>query len=305
MLGYLLRRILVIVPLWIAVLFVTFMLIHAIPGGPFDTGALRSPEATAVLEEQYHLDEPVWQQFVRYLGGVLRGDMGESMVRQGVTVADTLAERVPVSLTLGACALAVAVSVGMPLGILAAVRANRFLDRLLMVGATAAYAIPSFVLALLLMLTFGLRLGWLPLGGWGSPSQAVLPALALGLPWSGLLARMTRAAMLDVLADDHIRTARAKGAGPVGVVLGHAFPNALIPLTTVVALLAAELIVGSVVVEQIFGIPGVGQTMVDSVLGSDYTMTLGVIVFYATTIFLANLAADIAYAVIDPRVRIT
>lgn len=304
MIGFILRRLLVIIPMWIAVLLVAFLLVHSIPGGPFDTGAIRSPEATAFLEERYHLDKPVWQQFGLYLGDVVRGDLGESMVRRGVDVTDALSDRVPVSLTLGLCGLAVAVLVGVPLGVLAAVRANRWLDRLLMVSATAAYAIPSFVLAIMLMLTVGLRLGWLPLGGWGSPSQAVLPGLALGLPWSGLLARLTRAAMLDTLTDDHIRTARAKGASPFNVVLGHAFPNALIPLTTVVALLAAELIVGSLVVEQIFGIPGVGQLMVSSVLGSDYTMTLGVIVFYATTIFLANLAADIGYAVIDPRVRI-
>lgn len=304
MIGYIVRRLLIIIPMWIAVLFVAFLLVHSIPGGPFDTGAIRSPEATAFLEERYHLEKPVWQQFGLYLGGVVQGDLGESMVRRGIDVSDALSERVPVSLTLGACGLAVAVIVGLPLGVLAAVRANRLLDRILMVSATAAYAIPSFVLAILLMLTVGLRLGWLPLGGWGSPSQAVLPALALGLPWSGLLARMTRAAMLDTLGDDHIRTARAKGASPVNVVLGHAFPNALIPLTTVIALLAAELIVGSLVVEQIFGIPGVGQLMVSSVLGSDYTMTLGVVVFYATTIFLANLAADIGYAVIDPRVRL-
>ena len=148
-------------------------------------------------------------------------------------------------------------------------------------------------------------MGWFPLGGWGSPSQVVLPALALGLPWSGLLARMTRASMLDVLHDDHVRTAHAKGARPISVVLGHAFPNALIPLTTVIAVLAAELIVGSLVVERIFGIPGVGQLTVDSVLGSDYTMTLGIIVFYATTIFIANLVADVSYAVIDPRVRLS
>lgn len=304
MIGYIVRRLLIIIPMWIAVLFVAFLLVHSIPGGPFDTGAIRSPEATAFLEERYHLEKPVWQQFGLYLGGVVQGDLGESMVRRGIDVSDALSERVPVSLTLGACGLAVAVIIGLPLGVLAAVRANRLLDRILMVSATAAYAIPSFVLAILLMLTVGLRLGWLPLGGWGSPSQAVLPALALGLPWSGLLARMTRAAMLDTLGDDHIRTARAKGASPVNVVLGHAFPNALIPLTTVIALLAAELIVGSLVVEQIFGIPGVGQLMVSSVLGSDYTMTLGVVVFYATTIFLANLAADIGYAVIDPRVRL-
>lgn len=304
MIGYVLRRLLVIVPMWIAVLFVAFLLIHSIPGGPFDTGAIRSPEATAFLEERYHLDEPILEQFARYIGGVVQGDLGESMVRRGVDVTDALSDRVPVSLTLGFCGLAVAVIVGVPLGILAAVRANRLLDRILMVSATAAYAIPSFVLAILMMLTFGLRLGWFPLGGWGSWQQAVLPAFALGLPWSGLLARMTRAAMLDTLADDHIRTARAKGSSAWSVVMGHAFPNALIPLTTVVALLAAELIVGSLVVEQIFGIPGVGQLMVSSVLGSDYTMTLGVIVFYATAIFIANLAADVGYALIDPRVRL-
>ena len=305
MIAYLARRLVVIIPLWVCVLFVAFTLIHAIPGGPFDTGALRSPETTAFLEQRYQLDEPLWRQFAHYLGGVLNGDLGESMVRRGVQVNDVLADRVPTSLVLGLCALTVAVVVGIPLGVVAAVRANRWLDRLLMFTATLTYAIPTFVLSLVLLLTLGLRLGWFPLGGWGSPSQAVLPALALGLPWSGLLARMTRASMLDVLQDDHVRTARAKGAHPINVVVGHAFPNALIPLTTVIAVLAAELIVGSLVVERIFGIPGVGQLMVDSVLGSDYTMTLGIIVFYATTIFLANLAADISYAAIDPRVRLS
>jgi oligopeptide transport system permease protein len=304
MIGYIARRLLVIIPVWAGVLLIAFLLVHAIPGGPFDTGAIRSPEATAFLEERYNLDKPLFQQFGLYLGGVVQGDLGESMVRRGVSVTDQLSDRVPVSLTLGLCGLFVAMVVGIPIGVLAAVRANRALDHVLMISATAAYAIPTFVLALVLMLTFGLRLGWLPLGGWGSPSQAVLPALALGLPWSGLLARMTRAAMLDVLSEDYVRTARAKGAGPVNVVMGHAFPNALIPLSTVVAILAAELIVGSLVVEKIFGIPGVGALMVESVLGSDYTMTLGVIVFYATTIFAANFLADIGYALIDPRVRL-
>jgi oligopeptide transport system permease protein len=301
--AYLVRRLIILIPSWIAVLLIAFLLIHAIPGGPFDTGAIRSAEATALLEQRYHLDQPVLQQFWLYLGNVVQGDLGESMVRRGVDVADMLRDRIPVSLLLGVSGLVVAVVVGVPLGIVAAVKSNRWIDRVLMIGATAAYAIPSFLLALLLMLTFGLRLGWLPMGGWGSPSQVVLPALALGLPWSGLLARLTRAAMLDSLADDHIRTARAKGARPTSVVLGHAFPNALIPLTTVVALLAAEMIVGSLVIEKIFGIPGVGQAMVESVLGSDYTMTLGILVFYVTVIFVANLLADVGYAVIDPRVR--
>lgn len=293
-----------LIPVWIGVVLLAFLLVHAIPGGPFDTGALRSPEATEFLETQYHLDEPLWRQFLLYVQGVLSGDLGESLVRRGLPVATALADRVPVSLTLGAAALVVATVVGIPTGIVAAVKANRLTDNLLMVGATVSYAIPSFVLALILMLVFGLWLGWFPLGGWGSPSQIVLPAIALGLPWSGLLARLTRAAMLDVLPEDYVRTARAKGVRPLSVVVSHAFPNALIPLTTVVALLTAELIVGGLVVEQIFGIPGVGQLMVDSVLGSDYTMTLGLIVFYATVIFAANLVADVSYAVIDPRVRL-
>lgn len=280
------------------------MLVHSIPGGPFDDGAVRSPEATARLEAQYHLDDPVWQQYLLYLKGVLHGDFGESMIRGGLSVSEVLTERVPTSLELGLAALFVSLVVGVPVGIFAAVRQNRWLDYSLMTGATVAYAVPNFVLALLLILLFGLELGWLPLGGWGSPSQVVLPAIALGLPWSGLIARVVRAALLETLREDYVRTAAAKGLGPANIVIRHAFRNALIPLTTIIAVLAAELIVGGLVIEQIFGIPGVGQAMVESVLGSDYTMTLGLIVFYATLIFAANVLADVSYAILDPRIRL-
>jgi ABC-type dipeptide/oligopeptide/nickel transport system permease component len=172
-----------------------------------------------------------------------------------------------------------------------------------MVAATIGYAIPSFVLSMLLILVFGGWLGWFPLGGWGTPQHVVLPAIALGLPWAGLIARMTRSSMLEVLRQDYVRTAAAKGAPSPRVIVHHALRNALIPLTAIMAVLAAELVTGSLIVEIIFGIPGIGRYMIDSVLGADYTMTLGLTVFYATLIFLANFLADVAYGFLDPRIR--
>jgi oligopeptide transport system permease protein len=300
---YLLRRLLSLVPVWLGVVLLAFLLVRAIPGGPFDTGTLRSPEARAFLERFYHLDEPLWKQFSLYLGDVLQGDLGESMVRRGLFVSDVLADRFPTSLTLGTGGLLVALSIGIPAGLLGAVRHNTWTDHGVMIGATIGYAIPSFVLSLLLILVFGGWLGWFPLGGWGGPEHVVLPAIALGLPWAGLIARLTRASVLEVLRQDYVRTATAKGASPARVTVAHALRNALIPLTAVIAVLAAELVTGSLVVEIVFGIPGIGRYMIDSVLGSDYTMTLGLTVFYATLIFVANFFADVAYALLDPRIR--
>jgi oligopeptide transport system permease protein len=291
------------VPVWLGVVFLTFVLIHSIPGGPFDTGVLRPPETTTLLEDQYHLNDPVWKQFGYYLGDVLRGDFGESLSRRGLRVSEVIKERFPRSLLLGLAGLVVSLAVGIPAGIISSVRRNRPSDHAVMVGATLAYAIPNFVLSLLFILFFGLKLGWFPLGGWGEPEHVVLPAIALGLPWAGLVARLTRAAMLEVLQEDYMRLARAKGLGRWRVVLRHGFRNALLPLTTVITILAAELITGSLIIEVIFGIPGIGQEMVNSVLASDYTMTLGLVIFYATIIFIANFVADVSYAVLDPRVR--
>jgi oligopeptide transport system permease protein len=291
------------VPVWLGVIFLAFLLIHSIPGGPFDTGVLRPPETTTFLEDRYHLNDPIVRQFAYYLSDVLRGDFGESLERRGLYVSDVIKERFPRSLILGLAGMAVSLVVGIPAGIIGSVRRNRPADYTVMVGATLAYAIPNFVLSLLFILFFGLKLGWFPLGGWGGPEHVVLPAIALGLPWAGLVARLTRAAMLEVLREDYMRLAVAKGASPVRVVLRHGFRNALLPLTTVVAILAAELITGSLIIEVIFGIPGIGQEMVNSVLSSDYTLTLGLVIFYATIIFLANFAADVSYALLDPRVR--
>ena len=300
---FLLRRLLTLVPVWLGITLVAFLLVHAIPGGPFDTGTLRSRQATEFLERFYHLDEPLAEQYARYMWNVLQGDFGESMVRRGLYVSDVLTDRFPTSLTLGVCGLAVSLAVGIPAGLLGAVKQNAWPDHAVMVAATAGYAIPSFVLSLLLILLFGSWLGWLPLGGWGTPKHVVLPAVALGLPWAGLVARLTRASLLEVLRQDYIRSAVAKGAGTRRVLLRHALRNAFIPLTAVIAVLAAELVTGSLIVELIFGIPGIGRYMIDSILGADYTMTLGLTVFYATLIFVANFAADVAYALLDPRIR--
>jgi oligopeptide transport system permease protein len=300
---FLLRRLLTLLPVWLGITLVAFLLVHAIPGGPFDTGTLRSREATEFLRRFYHLDEPLAKQYGLYMWNVLQGDLGESMVRRGLYVSDVLTDRFPTSLVLGTCGLAVSLAVGIPAGLLGAVKQNAWPDHAVMVAATAGYAIPSFVLSLLLILVFGSWLGWFPLGGWGTPKHVVLPALALGLPWAGLVARLTRVSLLEVLRQDYIRSAVAKGAGTGRVLVRHALRNAFIPLTAVIAVLAAELVTGSLIVELIFGIPGIGRYMIDSILGADYTMTLGLTVFYATLIFVANFAADVAYALLDPRIR--
>jgi len=291
------------VPVWLGVVFLAFVLVHSIPGGPFDTGAIRPPATTALPEDHYHLNDPLWKQFGYYLGDIAHGDFGESLTRRGLAVSDVIKERFPRSLILGATALIVALLVGIPAGVISSVRRNRPTDYTVMVGATLAYAVPNFVLSLLFILFFGLKLGWFPLGGWGTPQHVVLPAIALGLPWAGLVARLTRAAMLDVLQEDFMRLAVMKGLGPVTVVVRHGFRNALLPLTTVIAVLTVELITGSLIIEVIFGIPGIGQEMVTSVLAADYTMVLGLVIFYATIIFIANFLADVSYALLDPRIR--
>jgi oligopeptide transport system permease protein len=300
---YLTRRLLTLIPAWFGVTLLAFAFVHSIPGGPFDTGAVRPPATTAILEAHYHLDKSLPLQYLLYMRGVLTGDLGESIVEPGLKVSTIITQRFPTSAELGAAALFVALGLGIPIGLIAAVNRNRLLDRLIMVGATIGYAIPNFILSILFILIIGLYFHLLPLGGWGRPSQVVLPALALGLPWASFIARLTRSSVLGTLQQDYIRTARAKGAGERQVVVRHALRNALMPITTVTALLIAELITGSLVIENLFSIPGMGQYLTNSVLGSDYTMTLGLIIFYATILFLANVVVDVLYIWLDPRIR--
>ena len=300
---YIARRLLTLIPAWVGVTVLAFLFVHFVPGGPFDTGAVRPAQTTALLKAHYHLNKPLPLQYLLYMRGVLTGDLGQSMVEPGLEVSTIVTQRFPTSAELGGAALLVALGVGIPAGLIAAVRRNRLLDHLVMTGATIGYAIPNFVLSILFILVIGLRWHLLPLGGWGRPSQVVLPALALGLPWASFIARLTRTTVINTLQQDYIRTAHAKGAGPSRVVINHAFRNALMPITTVIALLIAELITGSLVIENLFGIPGMGQYLTDSVLGSDYTMTLGLIIFYASLLFIANVFVDLAYLWLDPRIR--
>ena len=212
--AFILKRALTLIPVWIGITFLAFVLIHSIPGGPFDNGTLRSADATEFLRRFYNLDEPLWKQYLLYMSDLVHGDFGESMVRPGLYVSDLITERFPTSFLLGAAGVTVSLLVGIPAGIVGAVKQNTWIDHSVMVGATIGYAIPNFVLSLILILVFGGWLGWFPLGGWGGIEHIVLPALALGLPWSGLIARLTRASMLEVLRQDYIRTAQAKGASP-------------------------------------------------------------------------------------------
>jgi ABC-type dipeptide/oligopeptide/nickel transport system permease component len=300
---YLTRRLLTLIPAWFGVTLLAFAFVHSIPGGPFDTGAVRPPATTAILEAHYHLDKPLPLQYLLYMRGVLTGDLGESIVEPGLKVSTIITQRFPTSAELGAAALFVALGLGIPIGLVAAVNRNRVLDHVIIIGATIGYAIPNFILSILFILVIGLYFHLLPLGGWGSPSQIVLPALALGLPWASFIARLTRSSVIGTLQQDYIRTARAKGAGENRVVVRHALRNALMPITTVTALLIAELITGSLVIENLFSIPGMGQYLTNSVLGSDYTMTLGLIIFYATLLFVANVIVDVLYIWLDPRIR--
>jgi ABC-type dipeptide/oligopeptide/nickel transport system permease component len=300
---YLTRRLLTLIPAWFGVTLLAFLFVHSIPGGPFDTGAVRPPTTTAILEAHYHLDRPLLTQYLLYMKGVLTGDLGQSIVEPGLQVSTIITQRFPTSAELGCAALFVALGFGIPLGLMAAVKQNKFLDRVIMIGATIGYAIPNFILSIFFILVVGLYFNLLPLGGWGRPSQVVLPALALGLPWASFIARLTRASVIGTLKQDYVRTARAKGANERQVVVGHALRNALMPITTVTALLIAELITGSLVIENLFSIPGMGQYLTDSVLGSDYTMTLGLIIFYATILFIANVVVDVLYVWLDPRIR--
>ena len=303
MTAYVWRRLAALVPVWLGLTFVAFTFVHIIPGGPFDTGAVRTLETEDILRERFHLDEPFLVQYLLYLNGVVQGDLGTSMVQRGLTANEVIVDRFPTSALLGLAGISIAVAVGIPAGVIASVNKNRLLDHGVMTFATIGYSIPNFILSILLILYVGPKLG-LPLGGWGDPEQIVLPALALGLPWAGLLARLTRASMLEVLQADYITTATAKGARTTRVVIRHAFRSALLPLVTVLPLLVAELITGSLVIEFIFGIPGLGQFVVDSVIGRDFSLMLGFIIFYATLIFVANMLVDISYAWLDPRIRI-
>lgn len=304
MINYILKRLLWAIPVMLIVSIITFSLMHIVPGSPFVSSEKPlPPEVVKNLEAYYHLDVPLWKQYLNYIWNVLHGDLGPSYVARGRTVNDIIAEHFPVSLQLGIFALLVAVGIGVPLGIAAASKQNTMVDYICMFFAIGGVSVPGMTLGPLLIWVFALKLGILPVARWGTWQQAILPAFTLGIGCAASLARLTRASMLQAIREDYIRTARGKGAPERDVVFHHALKNALIPVITVLGPLFAGLITGSMVIEQIFAIPGLGKFFVQSVNDRNYPVIMGTVLLYALILVIANLVVDVIYFWIDPRIR--
>ena len=303
MLVFAFKRLLSAIPTLLILLALAFALIRMAPGGPFDAEKELPPEIEARLNEAYYLDEPLYQQFGRYLWGLLQGDFGPSFQYKDYTVTELIAAGFPVSLKLGALAIIVALIVGVAIGTLAALRQNSRTDHVAMAAAMTGISIPNFVMAPLLVLLFAVTLRWLPAGGLGGAQHLVLPVISLALPYVAYIARLTRGSMIEVLRSDFIRTARAQGLPQSEIILGHALKPALLPIVSFLGPATAGIITGSVVIEQIFGVPGLGRYFVQGALNRDYTLVMGVVVFYGIIIILLNFIVDLIYAWLNPRIR--
>lgn len=311
MTGYLVRRLLWIAPVLFFVTLSTFLLMHAVPGGPWDARDRPiSPRLEEALNAKYGLDEPLWQQFLTFGGNALRGDLGISFQYQDRPVSEIILDGLAVTAVLGILATLFALVVGISLGIFAAFRRNTIIDYCSVFLATFTASTPGFVLGILLIVVFAVQLGWLPVYGWEQkwwllpdPRQAILPTITLGALPAAYLARITRASVLEVMRQDYVRTARAKGLRQWTVVLRHTLRNALIPILTVSGPLAASLVTGSFIVETVFGLPGVGKQFVTAVFQRDYGLIMGTTLFYAAVVAVANLAVDMLYILVDPRIR--
>ena len=300
---FIIRRLLWLGPVLLAVTFITFVLMHLVPGGPWDAEKALPPAVVENLNRRYGLDAPYWQQYVNFIWHALQGDLGLSFIRQNQTVTEILLQGLPVTATLAGLALGLALSIGMMLGVLAALRQNTWVDYVSVAFATLGASTPNFVLGIILVLTLSVMLKLVPTSGWGSLQHLLLPTITLSAFPAAYIARITRSSMLDVIRQDYVRTARAKGLPEQLVVTRHILKNALIPVLTVAGPIAANLVTGSFVIETLFAIPGVGRLFVQSVLARDYGLIMGAVVFYTVVISLANLVVDILYALVDPRIR--
>ena len=305
MFQFILRRMLWTIPVIFVVSALTFVLMHSVPGSPF-TRERALPEAIQKnLEAKYHLNDPLWKQYGDYMWGFIRLDFGPSIAYRARTVNEILAQQWPVTMTLGAVAFVFAACIGIPLGILSAVKQNSLIDHSSMVVAMLGVSIPSIALGPFLIWIFALKLKWLPVATWGTPAHIILPALTLSTFYLSRFARITRASMLQVTREEYIVTARAKGVRESVVNLKHAFRNALIPVTTIAGPAFADILTGSLVVEQIFGIPGIGKYYVTSIGNRDYPVIMATTLIFALLIIFMNLLVDISYALLDPRIRYT
>jgi len=301
--GWLLRRLALTGLLLFVVVSGSFVLVRSLPGGPFDDTRALDPIIEANLRAAYDLDAPLGQQYLRYLAGIARLDFGPSLRYRDHAVSEILAESLPVSLLLGACGLAVALFVGLGAGLAAARRPGGALDSAVMAIAALGLAVPNFVLAGLAVLLFAFHWPILPVAGWGSPAQLVLPALALGLPYAAAIARLFRGGLLEVAGEDWLRTARAKGLSRGQVLARHAARVALLPVLSFLGPAVAGLLSGSLVIERIFAIAGMGTHFVDSAFHADYNLALGVVMVTTALVSLLNLAVDATYALLDPRIE--
>jgi oligopeptide transport system permease protein len=310
---YIGQRLVLIVFTAVAVSTIVFFGVHRLPGDALLNERRPDPAAEAELLRYYHLDLPLHEQYVRYVTGLLHGDLGESYVNRTVQITPLLLREARVSAEVGGAAILFTVGIGVVLGVIAAVRQNTWVDYLATTTSVIGYSMPNFVVASLLFLLFGVALynwtggalyynsGWT--GTYGTLDQILIPGFALGFPYASIVARLTRASMLEVIRQDYVRTARAKGLTSRVVIIRHALRNALIPVVTILGPLAIGIITGSVVIENIFGIPGLGKEFATSILQRDYNIVIGLFTFYAIIIALANLLVDLLYTVIDPRIR--
>ncbi len=303
MFATVLKRFLEALAVLFVILTVTFFMLRAVPGGPFSREK-DIPEATLKqLEAYYGLDQPVYIQYLDYLGNLLQGDLGPTFVYQGWTVNEIIASKLPVSLELGALALGIALTLGIGIGVLAAWQPGKLTDNLPMSLAMIGICLPTFVLGPLLILVFALDLQWVNVMGWNLPQDRILPALTLGLFYAAYIARLTRSSMLDVRSEDYLRTARAKGVSALRTYLVHGLRNGITPVVSYLGPAAAGLISGSFVVETIFGIPGIGQFFVQAAIDNDYQMVCGLVLFYASLIIVFNLLSDILLVWLNPKRR--
>ncbi|MCH5249518.1 MAG: ABC transporter permease [Lachnospiraceae bacterium] len=304
MLKYIMKRvILAIVTIW-AVATLTFFLMNMVPGGPFLSEKAISPQATAALEAKYGLDKPLFQRYLTYIGDALQGDFGDSLKQRGRTVMDIILMKFPVSARVGGISVLVSLIIGIPLGCLAALKRGKFLDSLISVIATCGIAVPSFVICTVLMYVLGVNLNILPTMGLTSWKHYIMPVMALSFYPTAYIMRLMRSSMLDVLGQDYMRTARAKGLSGVVILFKHALRNAILPVITYVGPMLAYTVTGSFVVEKIFTIPGLGGEFIRAINGRDYTLIMGTTIFLATLIVIMNVVVDILYKIVDPRIKL-
>ena len=304
MVKYIAKRIgLAIVTIW-AVATITFFMMNLVPGGPFLSEKAISPQATAALEAKYGLDKPLFQQYLTYITDALHGDFGDSLKQRGRTVMDIIKMKFPVSARVGGVSVLVSLILGVPLGCIAALKRGKFADSLISVVATCGIAVPSFVICTLLLYFFGVKLQVLPTMGLTTAKHYVMPVMALAFYPTAYIMRLMRSSMLDVLGQDYMRTAKAKGLAGGKILFKHALRNAILPVITYVGPLLAYTVTGSFVVEKIFTIPGLGGEFITAINGRDYTLIMGTTIFLATLIILMNVVVDIVYKLVDPRIKL-